>query len=262
MSSTVSTLRIYNHQKGQPDPRDFKYVMTLRQSAKQNLPVIVDFRLLYPRLMPNVLDQGCLGTSAVSACSNAIRFILRKEKNRDLKPSRLYMYWFARFVQNPDLDFSDSGVSLRSIMSSIHTYGLCEENAFPYNVNLSKVKPPNKCIRSATPNTRDFKYLTLDLNLTLIKQCLYSGLPIVFGMNIFESFESDNVNRTGIVPMPNVSEVMLGSHVALMVGYDEGKRSFIVMNSWGLNWGDKGFFYLPYEYLAYMSDLWTIKFFE
>lgn len=262
MSSTVSTLRIYNHKRGGPDSRDFKYTMALRQLAKQNLPIIVDFRQLYPRLIPGVLDQGCLGTSAVSACSNAIRFVLRKEKMKDVQPSRLYMYWFARFVENPDIDFNDSGVSLRSILASIHTYGICEESAYPYNVNMSKMKPSNKCIRSATPNTRDFKYLSIDLNVTLIKQCLYSGLPIIFGMNVYESFESESVSRTGLVPMPGTNEVLLGGHVALMVGYDEAKRCFIVMNSWGLNWGDKGYFYLPYEYLVHMSDLWTIKFFE
>jgi C1A family cysteine protease len=261
--SLTSTLRVYNHIKGEPDSRDFKYTMTLRALAKQTLPVIIDFRQLYPRFIPNVFDQGGLGCSAVSACSNAVRFVLRKEKNKELNPSRLYMYWFARFVENPNNDFSDSGVTIRSILSSIHTYGLCDDSLFPYNVNKYKIKPPNKCIRSATPNTRDFKYLSVDnTNLTLIKQVLVAGLPIIFGMNVYESFESETVTRTGMVTVPRENENLLGGHVALIVGYDESKRCFIVMNSWGINWGDKGYFYLPYDYLPLTSDMWVVKFFE
>ena len=158
MSST--TLRLYNHKKGLPDDRDVKFTMTLRAAAKQNLPVIVDFRLLYPKFIPGVLDQGCLGASTVTACSNAIRFVMRKEKARDLQPSRLYMYWMARFVENLPTDI-DSGVTIRKTLASIQTYGICEENIYPYNVNIYKTKPPNGCIRSATPNAKDFKYLSI-----------------------------------------------------------------------------------------------------
>jgi C1A family cysteine protease len=254
MSST--TLRLYNHKKGLPDDRDVKFTMTLRALAKQNLPVIFDFRQQYPRFMPGILDQGCLGSSTATACSNAIRFVMRKEKARDLEPSRLYMYWFARFVERLSTD-EDTGVSLRHLLASIQTYGICDESLHPYNVNTYKTKPSNSCIRSATANATDFKYLSVNCNLSSMKQCLYAGLPIIFGMDVYESFESD---KLGVVPMPGSSEILLGSHVALIVGYDDGKQHFIVMNSWGTHWGDNGYFYLPYEYLQYMCDLWTVKF--
>lgn len=256
MSST--TLRLYNHKKGLPDDRDVKFTMTIRASAKQNLPVIFDFRQQFPKFIPSVLDQGCLGSSTVTACSNAIRFVMRKEKARDLQPSRLYMYWMARFVEGLPTDI-DSGVDVRKTLASIQTYGICEESLFPYNVNNYKTKPPNSCIRSATLNAKDFKYLSLNTNLTLMKQCLYAGLPIIFGMDVYQSFET---NQSGaVVPMPGDGEALLGAHVALVVGYDDGKKQFIVMNSWGQQWGDNGYFYLPYDYIQYMSDLWTVKFF-
>ena len=255
------TLRIYNHKKGLPDSRDFKFSVQLRLSAKQNLPVSVDFRSLYPKYVPSVLDQGSLGSCTVNACSNGLRYLLRKEKLKDWQPSRLYIYWFSRFIEGTTSE--DSGAYIRDVMTAVHTYGVCEESLLPYNVNKYKIKPSNTTIRNATPHTRDFKYLSVDLNLLIIKQCLNAGFPIVFGMDVYDSFESDTVSRTGVVPMPNIAtEELLGGHAILMVGYDDAKKQFIVMNSWGCSWGDKGYFYLPYEYLKYMSDLWTMKFFE
>ena len=70
-----------------------------------------------------------------------------------------------------------------------------------------------------------------------IKMSLASGYPVIFGLNVYESFESDVVANTGIVPMPNIScEKSLGGHAVLIVGYT-GTGYFIVRNSWGVNWG-------------------------
>jgi C1A family cysteine protease len=257
----MSTLRIYNHKKGLPDARDVKFGVTLRLSAKQNLPITCDLRKIAAKFIPAVLDQGSLGSCTANACSNALHFLLRKEKLKDWQPSRLYIYWFSRFLGGTIGE--DSGVCIRDVMTAIHTYGVCDEMLLPYNVNKYKLKPSNSCIRAATPHTRDFKYLSVDATLLNIKQCLNLGFPIVFGMDVYESFETDHVSKTGIVPMPNeATEDFLGGHVATMYGYDDTKKQFIVMNSWGSGWGDKGFFYLPYDYLKYMSDLWTMKFFE
>lgn len=257
------TLRIYNHKKGLPDARDIKFhapLLLTTKTGKQALPTTLDFRTLYPKLMPLVLDQGSLGSCTANACSNALRFILRKEKVKDWQPSRLYIYWFSRFIEGTTNE--DSGAVIRDVMTAIHTYGACTESLLPYNVNKYKLKPSNSCVRNATPHTRDFKYLSVDSNILTIKQCLNAGFPIVFGIDVYESFESEVVTKTGIVPIPNTTtEEFLGGHAVTMYGYDETKRHFIVMNSWGNSWGDKGYFYLPYDYLQYMSDLWTMKFF-
>lgn len=257
----MSTLRIYNHKKGLPDSRDFKFNLQLRLSAKQTLPILFDLRSANAKIIPAVLDQGHLGASVANACSNALRFLLRKEKLKDFQPSRLYMYWFSRFLEGTTNE--DSGVYIRDVMTAIHTYGVCDETLLPYNVNKYKLKPSNSNVRAATPHMRNFKYLSVDTSLLAIKQCLTLGFPIIFGMDVYESFETEHVTKTGIVPMPNESlEERLGSHVVCMYGYDDTKKHFIVMNSWGGAWGDKGFFYLPYDYLKYMNDLWTMKFFD
>ena len=113
----MSTLRIYNHKKGLPDSRDFKFNLQLRLSAKQTLPILLDLRTLHAKIIPAVLDQGHLGASVANACSNALRFLLRKEKLKDFQPSRLYMYWFSRFIEGTTNE--DSGVYIRDVMTAL-----------------------------------------------------------------------------------------------------------------------------------------------
>jgi C1A family cysteine protease len=92
--------------------------------------------------------------------------------------------------------------------------------------------------------------------------CLSLGYPFVTGFTVYESFESAEVARTGIAPLPDPDERVLGGHAILVIGYDLDKKLFICRNSWGTDWGDKGIFYLPFEYLAdtdLSSDQWTLR---
>ncbi len=94
-----------------------------------------------------------------------------------------------------------------------------------------------------------------------MKQCLINGYPIIFGMAVYQSFESEEVAKTGVVSMPKKDETYLGGHAIMAVGFDDIKQTFTVRNSWGKDWGDSGYFYLPYEYMTsteYVNDLWTI----
>jgi C1A family cysteine protease len=64
------------------------------------------------------------------------------------------------------------------------------------------------------------------------------------------------------VQMPRPGERSLGGHAVLAVGYDDAERRFIVRNSWGIGWGQKGYFTIPYEYIANRNladDLWTVR---
>src|SRR5437588_133133 len=95
-----------------------------------------------------------------------------------------------------------------------------------------------------------------------LKGCLASGYPFVFGISVYESFESSAVAKSGKVPMPKPKEKMLGGHAILAVGYDDTQRRFIIRNSWGPDWGVKGYFTLPYEYVLdsnLADDFWTIR---
>jgi len=275
----MSSLHIYNHKKDLPDHRDLKFedfhaahlesksVGQPKSPAKSSVvkqvvvkPTIVDLRT--SNLIPNILDQGQLGSCTANAASNALRYLLKKEKLKEWQPSRLYIYWFSRFLE--DTTNEDSGCYIRDVMKAIHTYGACDEKLLPYNINIFKKRPSNSCVRNATPHIKNFKYLSVSNNDVSIKNCLNSGFPIVFGIDIYESFETEAVANSGIVPMPDINnEQLLGGHCVCIYGYNETTKQYIVMNSWGSKWGDKGFFYLPYDYVhKYGSDLWVLNFFD
>jgi C1A family cysteine protease len=99
-------------------------------------------------------------------------------------------------------------------------------------------------------------------NLAQMQGCLAEGYPFVFGFTVYESFESQQVADTGVVPMPAAGETVMGGHCVVAVGYDSTKRVFIIRNSWGTSWGMKGYCTMPFEYLltaSLASDFWTLR---
>ena len=105
-------------------------------------------------------------------------------------------------------------------------------------------------------------YLSIDQNLADMKGCLASGYPFVFGFSVYSNFESPEVASSEIVQMPGADETLMGGHAVMAVGYDDKNTRFLVRNSWGPNWGLKGYFYIPYAYLLddnLANDFWTIR---
>jgi hypothetical protein len=53
-----------------------------------------------------------------------------------------------------------------------------------------------------------------------------------------------------------------GRHAMLIAGYDQTRRLFIVRNSWGDDWGDRGYAYMPYDYVLdrrWTQNAWAIR---
>jgi C1A family cysteine protease len=81
--------------------------------------------------------------------------------------------------------------------------------------------------------------------------------PITVGFTVYESFMSDQVANTGIMPIPKPGEQVQGGHEVLCLGYDAPSKLAIIQNSWGDSWGQKGYFMMPFEVLtASDTDLW------
>jgi C1A family cysteine protease len=98
-----------------------------------------------------------------------------------------------------------------------------------------------------------------------MKSCLADGFPFVFGFTVYESFESDEVAETGKLNMPDPSEMEVGGHAVLAVGYNDASKRFWVRNSWGKGWGKAGYFTMPYDYLLnenLSDDFWTTRIVE
>lgn len=253
-----------------PDHRDMLYAAPIR--TPRDLPTKVDIR---PHC-PHIYDQEQLGSCTANAIAAALEFDQMKQQLPDIfTPSRLFIYYNERVMEGT-VD-EDSGAMIRDGIKSISKQGACPEEATKqhplsegiwqydpdYEVRFRE-KPPQKCYEVAEKH-QAIVYNRLARNLDQMKGCLASGYPFVFGFSVYETFESQEVKQTGIVPMPSLNEKLLGGHAVLAVGYDDEQHRFIVRNSWGKDWGMEGYFTMPYTYLLdnnLADDFWTIRLVE
>jgi C1A family cysteine protease len=237
-----------------PDQRDHLYAAP--PEVLLNLPPSVDLR---PQC-PDVYDQGQLGSCTANAIAAALEFDQMKEKQANIfVPSRLFIYYNERAMEGTVNE--DSGAQIRDGIKSVASLGDCPEDLWPYDITKFAVKPPQQCYQEAL-KFEAVLYQRLAQISNQLKGCLASGYPFVFGFAVYESFESQQVAQTGHAPMPAPTEASIGGHAVMAVGYDDSQNWFIVRNSWGVGWGMKGYFTLPYAYLLEQnlaSDFWTIR---
>jgi len=233
-----------------PDHRDIYYTKNSRIESTK-----IDLR----EKCPKIYNQGNLGSCTANAIGFAFQYDEMKQKEgSEFIPSRLFIYYNERNMEGTT--GYDAGASIRDGIKSVYNIGVCDEKMWKYDISKFTEKPSIDCYKFAKKH-ESLKYMRIKQDLESMKQCLMDGYPFVFGASIYESFESENVKKSGMVPMPDKSEQLLGGHALSVVGYDDS-YGFLVRNSWGDDWGLKGYCYMPYDYLCntdLVNDLWTIR---
>jgi C1A family cysteine protease len=241
-----------------PDFRDYRYKPVKPFAA---LPARVD---LTPGCPERAYHQKKLNSCTGNAIAAAIQFLRIKRAMpgaRDLVPSRLFIYYNERAMENDTAN--DSGAYVRDGIKSVVKQGVCFEAgkaAWPYTKPFA-TRPDAACYKLALDN-QAITYSRLRHDAIEMKTCLAEGYPFVFGFSYYTSFLSDAVEETGMVPMPKRREKDEGGHTALVIGYDDADKTFLVRNSWGPDWGMKGNCKMPYAYLTnadLCDDFWTIR---
>ena len=265
----------YMLKKDKYDKRDYIFEQGLKAAE---LPKSFDLR----PLAPAVYDQGdeC-SCSANAGC--AARTMLAKDPSLYL--SRAFLYYNERVLDGSTQE--DGGASIRDIVKAAAKYGICLDSDMPY-------KPGNYATAPTQQNYADAEKYKIGSysrigGITAIRQALFSRYqPVLIGMEVFSGMDRQQVIKTGVLPMPPKNESSKGGHAVLAVGYTEtlpqktaaklqtkncfkrlldfflkvkpASGYFIMRNSWGAGWGDKGYFYAPYAYFTNLnlaSDFWT-----
>lgn len=237
-----------------PDHRDLFYGAV--RATVGPLPTRVDLR---PQCPPPY-DQGELGSCTANALAGALEFDeIRGGSHIPWIPSRLFIYYNERALEGTV--GTDSGAQIRDGIKVIVREGVCPESEWPYDISRFAEKPSARAYTEAS-HDRISSYFRLPQSTLQLKACLADGFPFVFGFSVFSSLESESVARTGIIPLPQPGDSLIGGHAVACVGYDDDRHLFTIRNSWGSNWGDSGYGYLPYSYLTdpgLAADFWTIR---
>ena len=221
------------------------------------LPAKVDLR---PKMTP-VENQGGLNSCVANAVAGAYEYLAKQHLGDDsYDVSRLFVYYNAR--KKGGIETEDQGSIISDAIESLKESGACSEQSWPYDEGLVSEEPEGPAYDEAARFlVESSEAVPCDLNAW--KSALAEGYPIVFGCLLFDSFDK---NRRGKIPMPTPKDMGRkehGGHSMLCVGYSDRDKVFIVRNSWGEAFGDKGYCYMPYDYLMHPDmgndDSWIIR---
>ena len=248
------------------DPRDKKL-----HYHPQHIPALGRHDL--SEYVDKVYDQRRLESCTANAICAAYCIDLKMEEEEasydsddseveEFEPSRLFLYYNSRSRSEKK---KNVGTSIRDAIKAFKKYGVCSEEDWQYYTTKFKEKPPPRCYRRAKHH-KIIKYHRLHQDIDQLRACIKDSCPFVFGMDVFDSFESKQVSDRGTMKMPtkrDLKDDVVGSHAILAVGYNDTKQKFKCLNSWGSHWGDNGYFYMPYAFIEnedYCFDFWKITF--
>jgi C1A family cysteine protease len=206
-------------------------------------------------------DQGSLGSSSAHACAALVQYFERRAHGRLLRPSRLFLYQNALRLAGVS---GDCGCDLRTTLRAMIHCGIPPERYWPYEVERFAAQPDAFLYCFGEPY-RGLVYLRLDgakstgaENLQSIKSFLAAGFPAAFGFAVPDSLTDD-----GNIPYRPTFDAPQGGQAMLAVGYDDrwlrGSRgAFLVRSSWGRDFGEEGYGWLPY---AYVEEYLAMDFF-
>ena len=233
----------------------------------KKLPAAVDLR---PWCSP-VEQQGNIGSCTAQAGVGLLEYFEKRSFGKIVDASRLFLY---KTTRNLMKETGDCGGYLRYTMGAMALFGLPPEDYWPYIEERFDEEPPAFCY-SYAQNYQSLQYYRHDPNdaprktiLESVKTHLAAGLPSMFGFTVYSSYAQAETN--GLIPYPTKNERIAGGHAVVAMGYDDKLKiknenpggpettgAVLIRNSWGSEWGEKGYGWLPYEYLLKgVADEW------
>ena len=208
------------------------------------LPDEVDLRAEFTPIR----NQGSLGSCTAFAVVSVYEHIVKRNQKKEIDLSELFAYQSARRRMSEERRENGEGTSIYDMVTGMGEDGICLETLHPYVVE--NLPEPSEEAKADAQGRKITKALNVERNLQDLKSALSQGYPVIISLRLFESFAS---SPTGFVPHPSKDERQHedhSSHAMVICGYSDNEKVFIVRNSWGTTFGDKGYCYIPYSYIT------------
>lgn len=212
------------------------------------------------RYVLSVLNQGSIGSCVANAGFQAIRMKQYAQGLRMPLGARLWGYYLARAFHG--MQDWDTGTQIRSFFRAMNKFGFMAEADYTYKYNVAdyaQAPQPMDFMRAFDQRAPTHYYRIFDEGhdrLRLIKMAIAEGHPVVFGTKITREFVKSPPK--GPIAPPKPGDEIVGGHAMVIVGYDSD--GFLILNSWGPNWGSGGFATLAPEYITWerTKSLWVV----
>ena len=200
----------------------------------------------------NIKDQGKQGSCVAFALTSVYEYFLKREKDSKPNLSEAFLYYNAR--EKVGKEKEDVGISLLQGIEVLMDTGICIEELCKYDENSYSKRPTEEAYEEAK-GRKVKKALNVDCSLNAIKSALDDRFPVIVSLNLYPSFGN---NYRGVVSLPTeeekssieLTDEQHGKHAMVICGYSDDSKVFIVRNSWGKSFGDKGYCYIPYSYMT------------
>jgi len=197
--------------------------------------------------MPTPGNQGEQGSCVGWATAYALKSYQEKvEMGWPLNSS--YTIFSPAFIYNQINGGVDNGSYPSDALKLIIEKGAATWASMPYTQYNYTSQPSYEAYQEAQ-NFKALSYSRIS-GTSQIKAALINRNVVLIGMKVYSSFSNMELSGANSLYNPNISlETYQGGHAVTIVGYDDDKfgGAFRIINSYGINWGDDGYFYLPYS---------------
>jgi hypothetical protein len=148
----------------------------------------------------------------------------------------------------------DGGSHFVDALNILSSQGAATMEDCPYNEMDCFTRPTSTQVSAASKYKINYWRRVNIADVTEIKAQLNAGYPVMIGARIDQGMRDNGRNRTSTYVWNHSQGTVLGGHAMVIVGYDDEMAAFKVMNSWGTEWGNSGYFWISYAYSRFVLN--------